>query len=61
VGFRGDLLAALTILAASPTAIMAVVAGRLYKLNVDLAMAAFVLSTAVYIVVVFPVILWLAS
>jgi len=61
IGLRGDVLAAVTILAASPTAIMAVVAGRLYKLNVDLAMAAFVLSTVVYIVVVFPVILWLAG
>jgi predicted permease len=61
IGLRGDVLAAVTILAASPSAIMAVVAGRLYKLNVDLAMAAFVLSTVVYIVMVFPVILWLLS
>jgi len=57
MGLRGDMLATVVILAASPTAIMAVVAGRLTRINLNLALTAFVLTTVVYIVVVFPLLL----
>ena len=48
------LLGTLMIVAATPTAINAVVTSRLYKLNVDLAIAAFLLTTAVFLLLVFP-------
>ncbi len=57
VGLRGDLLATVVILGASPTAVLAVVAGRLTRINIDLALAAFVLTTVAYLLVVFPLIL----
>lgn len=49
------------VLAASPTAINAVVTAKLNKLNVHVAMAAFILSTAVYVLVIFPALLLLSS
>lgn len=48
------------VLAASPTAINAVVTAKLNKLNVHVAMAAFILSTAVYVLVIFPALLLLS-
>lgn len=56
-GLSGHVLDTLIILAASPTAIQAVIAGRINKLNVHLTMAAFVLTTVVYMVAVLPVLL----
>lgn len=48
------LLGTLLILAITPTAINAVVTSRLFKLNVDLSIAAFILTTAIYLLIVFP-------
>ena len=49
----------LILLAAQPTAVNAVIAMKLFGLNLHLSVAAFVLSTAVYLCLVFPVIfLW---
>ena len=48
------LLGTLMIVAATPTAINAVITSRLYKLNVDLAIAAFLLTTAVFLLLIFP-------
>ena len=44
----------LLILASTPTAINAVVTAKIYKLNVPIAMAAFVITTTVYIAIVVP-------
>jgi predicted permease len=52
----------LLIMASTPTAINAVVIAKLHNLNVNIAMAAFVLTTTVYLLVVFPAIsLWILS
>lgn len=52
----------LLILASTPTAINAVVTAKLHDLNVHIAMAAFVLTTAVHLLVVFPVLFfWIIS
>lgn len=49
----------LILLAAQPTAVNAVIAMKLFGLNLHLSVAAFVLSTAVYMILVFPAIfLW---
>lgn len=49
----------LILLAAQPTAVNAVIAMKLFGLNLHLSVAAFVLSTAVYLILVFPAIfLW---
>ncbi len=49
------------VLAAMPTAVNTIIAVQLHKLNVDIATASFVLTTAVFIVVVFPVLLvWMS-
>lgn len=61
VGLKGMELAVLLVVACSPTAINAVVAAKLHDLNVHVATAAFVLTTAVYLVVVFPVIMVIAA
>lgn len=45
------------ILAASPTAYNAVVTAKLNKLNVHVATSAFILTTAVYVLVIFPMFL----
>ena len=44
----------LILLAAQPTAVNAVIAMKLFGLNLHLAVGAFVLSTAVYLLIVFP-------
>lgn len=48
------LLGTMLILALSPTAINAVITARLFKLNVDLTIAAFLLTTVVFLLFVFP-------
>lgn len=57
VGLDAPVLAVTVMLACCPTAINAVIASKLHKLNVHVAMAAFLLTTAVYVFVVFPLIL----
>ena len=47
------------ILSCCPTAINAIFAARLYKLNVDLASTSFLVTTAAYLVVIFPVLFFL--
>ena len=57
----GDFVAyrTLILLAAQPTAVNAVIAMKLFGLNLHLSVATFVLSTAVYLSIVFPIIfLW---
>lgn len=50
------LLSTIFVLASTPTAINSVIAVKLHNLNIDIAMAGFVLTTAVYLIVVYPVI-----
>jgi len=53
--FTGQvLLGSLVIMSAAPAAINSVITARLYKLNVDLTIAAFILTTIVFVLVVFP-------
>ena len=49
------LLGSLLIMAATPAAINSVITAQLYKLNVDLTIASFILTTVVFVLVVFPV------
>ena len=52
----------LLILASTPTAINAVVTAKIHNLNVHIAMAAFVLTTAIYIAIVVPgLFLWILA
>ena len=52
----------LLILASTPTAINAVVTAKIHNLNVNIAMAAFVLTTAIYIAIVVPgLFFWIAA
>lgn len=44
----------LLVIASTPTAINAVVTAKIYNLNVNVAMAAFVVTTAMFILLVFP-------
>ena len=48
-------LRTLVLLSAAPTAVNAVIVMKLFGLNLHLSVAAFVLSTAVYLLIVFPV------
>ena len=48
------LLGSLLILAATPAAINSVITAQLYKLNVDITIAAFLLTTVVFVLLVFP-------
>ena len=49
------------ILSATPTAINAVITAKLHDLNVNIAMAAFVVTTTVFLLVVFPaLVFWIA-
>ena len=57
MGLRGEMLYTVTILAAAPTAVTAVIVARLNRINMHVAMAAMILTTLVYIVVVFPLVL----
>ncbi|MDR3562990.1 MAG: transporter [Negativicutes bacterium] len=50
----------LLILSSTPTAISSVLAAKIYNLNINIANAAFVLTTAVFLVVVYPALfLWI--
>ena len=49
------LLQTLFICAMTPTAINAVLTSRLYKLNVDLAVTSFIMTTGLFLCVIFPV------
>ena len=49
------LLGSLLIMAATPAAIHSVITAQLYKLNVDLTIASFILTTVVFVLGVFPV------
>ncbi|MDR3562423.1 MAG: transporter [Negativicutes bacterium] len=51
------ILNTIVVLAAMPTAINTVIAVQIHKLNVDIATAAFVLTTAVFICIEFPALL----
>lgn len=51
--------ATLFILATAPTAINAVITARLYKLRTDLAVASFIQTTAVYLLIGFPALFFL--
>ena len=54
------LLDTFLILSATPTAINAVLASKLYQLRTDLAICSFILTTALYLLVVFPLLFfWL--
>jgi len=48
------LLGSLLIFASAPTAINAVLTARIYKLNVDLTIAAFLLTTAIFLLLIYP-------
>ena len=48
------LLDTLFVCAMSPTAINAVLASRLYKLHVDLAVTSFLMTTAMFLLIIFP-------
>ncbi len=48
------LLGSLLILSATPAAINSVITAQLYRLNVDITIAAFLLTTVVYVLLVFP-------
>lgn len=61
VGLSGAPLYTAVILAASPTAINAVVAVQIHKLNADLVMASFVLTTACYLALVVPLMILLRA
>jgi len=53
------LLNTFVILATTPTAINAVLASKLYQLRTDLAVCSFILTTFLYLVVVFPLLFFL--
>ena len=48
------LLDTLFVCAMAPTAINAVLTSRLYKLNVDLAITSFIMTTAMFLLIIFP-------
>ena len=50
------LLTSMLVLATAPTAINAVLTCRIYKLNVDMAVASFLSTTAIYLAAIFPLI-----
>lgn len=49
-----DMLGSLLILSATPTAVNAVVTARLYKLSLDLSVAAFIVTTIIFLTMVYP-------
>ena len=57
VGLEGTPLMAVVILSASPTALNAVITSRLYKLNVDMAMASLLITTTIFVAVAVPALL----
>ena len=48
------LLGSLLLMAATPAAINSVITAQLYKLNVDLTIASFLLTTIVFVLIIFP-------
>ena len=48
------MLGTLLIVAGTPSAINAVITAQLYKLNVDITIASFLLTTVVFVLIVFP-------
>jgi predicted permease len=59
VGLDGIPLRSVLILSSTPTAVNAVIASKIHKLNFHLAMSAYILTTAVYIFLIYPIILLL--
>lgn len=56
------MLNTLLVLAATPTAVNAVITARIYKLNIHITVAAFILTTLVFLLVVYPALfLWLST
>lgn len=53
------LLNTLFICAMAPTAINAVITSKLYKLNVNLAVASFIMTTAIFLLIIFPVLFFI--
>ncbi|WP_462332014.1 AEC family transporter [Schwartzia sp. (in: firmicutes)] len=49
-----DMLGSLLILSATPTAVNAVVTARLYNLSIDLSVAAFIVTTILFLFIVYP-------
>jgi hypothetical protein len=49
-----EVLKTIIILSCSPTAINAVVTAKIHKLNVNLAMAAFISTTIIYLIIIYP-------
>ncbi len=60
-GLEGTLLLTVVVLAMTPTAINAVVTAKLFGLSVNLATTAFVLTTAVYMIFILPLMLVLTA
>ena len=48
------LIGSVLLIAAAPTAINAVLTARLYKLNVDLTVASFLVTTVIYLLPFYP-------
>ena len=48
------ILGSVLIVAGAPAAINSVITAQLYKLNIDLTIAGFLLTTVVYVLLVFP-------
>jgi predicted permease len=61
VGLEGVVLWTVTVLSFAPTAINAVIAVKLYRLNMNLSMTAFVVTTLVYLVLFFPLLFLLGN
>lgn len=55
------ILNTIIVLASAPTAINAVITVKLHNLNLNIAMASFVLTTAVFIFIVYPVLFFLLT
>lgn len=54
-----EVLKTIVILSCSPTAINAVVTSKIHKLNVNLAMAAFISTTFFYLIIIYPITLYI--
>ncbi len=61
LGMQGESFGVVMVLALTPASIGAVILTRLYKLNVHVAAAAYVLTLIVYFVLIFPLILLLSG
>lgn len=56
-----DMLGSLLVLAATPTAINAVVTARLYNLSIDLDVAAFIVTAVMFLIVVYPLLFFILA